>query len=136
MSSATGQELTGTVQKFDKDSKELTLANSDKKLKVSDDTQVTKDGQKGSLSDIKEGEQVRASYSGTGDSLQVTTIEVMAAGTTGKKHKSTTGTTGSSTGSSSGMSGSSSGTTGTAPSGSTGTDTGTSGSTAKPGTNP
>ena len=78
-----GKELTGTVEKFDQSSKELKLTNSDKKLKVSDSTQVTKDGQKASLSDIKEGDQVRASYSGSGDTLEVITIEVMGAGTTG-----------------------------------------------------
>jgi len=104
-SATAGQQLTGTIQKFDKDSKELTLANSDKKLKVSDDTKVMKDGQKGSLSDIKEGDQVRASYSGTGDTLQVTTLEVMSAqpgapGSTTKHKKSSgssTDTSGSST---------------------------------------
>ena len=80
---ASAQELTGTVEKFDQSSKELKLTNSDKKLKVSDSTQVTKDGQKASLSDIKEGDQVRASYSGSGDTLEVITIEVMGAGTTG-----------------------------------------------------
>jgi colicin import membrane protein len=94
-SATAGQQLTGTIQKFDKDSKELTLANSDKKLKVSDDTKVMKDGQKGSLSDIKEGDQVRASYSGTGDTLQVTTLEVMSAqpGAPGSttKHKKSSG---------------------------------------------
>jgi Cu/Ag efflux protein CusF len=73
-------ELTGTVQKFDRDANQLTLANSDKKLRVSSDTQVMKDGQVGSLSDIREGDQVRASYSGTGDTVQVHRIEVMSAG--------------------------------------------------------
>jgi Cu/Ag efflux protein CusF len=86
-------ELTGTVQKFDRETKELTLANSDKKLKVSESTTVMKDGQAGTLSDIKEGEQVRASFSGSGDTLQVSQIEVMTAGTTG------TGTSGMGTGS-------------------------------------
>jgi Cu/Ag efflux protein CusF len=90
-SATTGtQELTGTVQKFDKDSNELTLSSSDRKLKVSDDTQVMKDGQIGSISDIHEGEQVRASFSGTGDTVQVQRIEVMSAGA--KKRTGTYGT--------------------------------------------
>ncbi|WP_242345584.1 hypothetical protein [Anaeromyxobacter terrae] len=76
-------ELTGKVEKFDRDTKELTLANSDKKLKVSDSTRVMKDGQRASLSDIKEGDQVRASFSGTGDTLQVNRIDVMTSGSMG-----------------------------------------------------
>ncbi|ABS26405.1 conserved hypothetical protein [Anaeromyxobacter sp. Fw109-5] len=88
-------ELTGTVQKFDRETKELTLANSDKTLKVSESTTVMKDGQAGTLSDIKEGEQVRASFSGSGDTLQVSQIEVMTAGSTGTSGMGTgsTGTT-------------------------------------------
>ncbi len=76
-------EVTGKVEKFDKTSKELTLS-----LKVSDTTQVTKDGRSASLTDIKEGDQVRASFSGSGDSLEVTQIEVMSKGSTGSKSKS------------------------------------------------
>jgi Cu/Ag efflux protein CusF len=78
--SPTGNELTGKVQKFDRKSNELTIANSQKKLKVSDDTQVRKDGQKATLSDIKEGDQVRASFTGTGNTLQVNRIDVMSSG--------------------------------------------------------
>ena len=63
-------ELTGMVEKFDCRAKELTLQNSDKKLKVTDSTRVMKDGQSASLSDIKEGDQVRASFSGSGDTLR------------------------------------------------------------------
>lgn len=81
----TSQQLTGTVEKFDHAAKELTLANSSKKLKISDDTTVMKDGQAASLTDIQEGDQVRASFSGSGDTLQVSRIEVMSAGTTGTK---------------------------------------------------
>ena len=52
-----------------------------------------KDGQSASLSDIKEGNQVRASYSGSGDTLQVSRIDVMTAGT-GPAPASGTGSTG------------------------------------------
>ncbi|BDG06462.1 hypothetical protein [Anaeromyxobacter oryzae] len=147
-SSATSQQLTGTVKKFDKDSKELTLSDSDKKLRVSDDTQIMKDGQQGSISDIKEGDQVRASYSGTGDTLQVNRLEVMSSGATGtekstgtttkkkaKKHSTSSGTSGTTSGSKSDTTGSSAGSTDTTMGGSSGaagsstggstTDTGT-----------
>jgi Cu/Ag efflux protein CusF len=110
-------ELTGTVAKFDAETKELTLQNSDKKLKVTDTTRVMKDGQSASLSDIKEGDQVRASFSGTGDTLQVSRIDVMTAGSTGMG----TGTTGST--------GTSTGTTGTGSTGSGTTGSGTTEST-------
>ena len=75
-------EVTGKVEKFDKTSKELTLRTA-QEAQVSDSTQVTKDGQSASLTDIKEGDQVRASFSGSGDTLQVTQIEVMTKGSTG-----------------------------------------------------
>ncbi len=104
-SSASTNEVTGKVEKFDRSNKELTLS-----LKVSDTTQVTKDGQTASLSDIKEGDQIRASFSGSGETLEVTQIEVMSKGS-----KSSTGTGSSGYGSDS-------------PSGSTGTDTGSTGS--------
>jgi Cu/Ag efflux protein CusF len=72
---ATQNEVTGKVDKFDQAKKELTL-----RLPVSDDTQVTKDGKQATLSDIKEGDQVRASFSGSGDQLKVNRIDVMSAG--------------------------------------------------------
>jgi Cu/Ag efflux protein CusF len=76
---ASAEQMSGTVQKYDKDSKELTLANSDKKLKLSADTKVMKGAEKASAADIKEGDQVRASYSGEGD---VKVIEILPADTT------------------------------------------------------
>jgi Cu/Ag efflux protein CusF len=87
-------ELTGTVEKFDRESKELTLQHSDKKLKVNDSTRVMKDGQRGSLSDIKEGDQVRASFSGTGATLTATRIDVVTAGSMGTGSTGSTGSPG------------------------------------------
>jgi Cu/Ag efflux protein CusF len=76
---AAGQnEITGKVEKYDKAKKELSL-----RLKVSDDTQVMKDGQRASLSDIKEGDQVRASFTGSGENLQVQRIDVVSSGAKG-----------------------------------------------------
>ncbi len=70
----TSSEVTAKVDKFDQTKKELTL-----RLPVSDDTQVTKDGKRATLSDIKEGDQVRASFSGSGDQIKVNRIDVMTA---------------------------------------------------------
>ncbi len=92
----TQNEVTGKVDKFDQAKKELTL-----RLPVSDDTQVTKDGKRATLSDIKEGDQVRASFSGSGDQLKVNRIDVMSAGGAGKPGElPSTGATGTESGSS------------------------------------
>jgi hypothetical protein len=69
-------ELSGKVEKFDREKRTLSLADSDKKLKVTDDTEVTKDGDKVSPGQIMEGDEVRASYSGSGDEVEVLSIEV------------------------------------------------------------
>ncbi len=63
------------MDKLDKSKNQLSL-----QLKVSDSTQVMKNGQPASLSDIKEGDQVRASFSPTG---QVDRIDVMGSGSSG-----------------------------------------------------
>jgi hypothetical protein len=122
-SASSRNQIEGKVDKFNQSSKELTLS-----LKLSDSTQVTKDGQHATLSDIKEGDQVRASFSGSGESLQVTRIEVMSAagstgsGSSGSMSPSTapgssgsSGSTGSSPGSSGSSPGSSSGSSGSSP---------------------
>ncbi len=121
-SSSASNQVTGKVQKLDKSKKELTLA-----LPVSDSTQVTKNGQTATLNDIKEGDQVRASFSGSGDTLQVTSIEVLSKGATtpAPAAPSKGGSTGGM-----GSSGSSSGSTGT---GSSGSSTGSSGQGSSPG---
>jgi hypothetical protein len=69
-------ELTGKVEKIDHQKQTLTLAG--KELKLSDSTTVTKDGKAATHMDIKEGDEVRASFSP--DTLQVRSIDVKAAG--------------------------------------------------------
>jgi hypothetical protein len=98
--------VTGKVDKLDKSKNQLSL-----QLKVSESTQVMKNGQTASLSDIKEGDQVRASFSSSG---QVERIDVMSSGS---------GSSGSSSSPSSGSpsSGSSSGSSGSSPGSSSGT---------------
>jgi Cu/Ag efflux protein CusF len=76
MSSAqASNELSGRVEKFDHESKTFTVAGKD--LKVDSSTKVMKDGEKAELTDIQEGDEVRASYSGSGDTLTADRIEVM-----------------------------------------------------------
>ncbi len=83
--------LAGKVQKFDRSKDTLTLAGSTKTLKVDPSTKVTKDGSRASIDDIKEGDQVRASFSGAGDTVQVQKLDIRPQGATG-----TSGMTGSS----------------------------------------
>jgi hypothetical protein len=73
--SASKQHVTGTVGKIDQTNNQLSL-----QLKVNSSTQVMKDGQKASISDIKEGDQVRASLSPSG---AVQRIDIMSSGSTG-----------------------------------------------------
>jgi colicin import membrane protein len=67
-------EVSGTVDAVDPTSHELTLAGSDETLTVTDETQIVKDGARAALSDVKEGDEVRASYSESGD---VTSLEIV-----------------------------------------------------------
>ena len=120
MASATsGQnEVTGKVEKFDKSKKELSL-----RLKISDSAQVMKDGKTASLSDLKPGDEVRASFSGTGDTLEVNRIDVLSGSSKGSKESGS-----SSSPSGMGSSGSSSSPSGSSSSGSSSSGSGSSSS--------
>ncbi len=72
-------EISGKVDKYDRKSRTLSLADSHTKLQLSDDTEVVKDGQKVSPGQIMEGDEVRASYAGSGDMVQAHRLEVMSA---------------------------------------------------------
>jgi hypothetical protein len=69
-------EVSGKVEKYDRQNRTLTLQDSEKKLKVTDDTQVTRDGARVSPGQLMEGDEVRASYSGSGDVVEVMVIEI------------------------------------------------------------
>jgi hypothetical protein len=69
-------EVSGKVERYDRQNRTLTLQDSEKKLKVTDDTQVTRDGTRVSPGQIMEGDEVRASYSGSGDVVELTVIEI------------------------------------------------------------
>jgi Cu/Ag efflux protein CusF len=75
--------LQGKVEKFDRSENTLTLSGIDTKLKVDSSTQVMKEGARATLNDIKEGDQVRASYSGTGETVNAKTIDIMPSGSMG-----------------------------------------------------
>lgn len=76
--------LKGKVQNFDRSDNTLTLAGSDKQLKVDSSTEIMKDGARASVDDIKEGDDVRASYSGTGDTLNVQRLYITSSGAAGR----------------------------------------------------
>jgi hypothetical protein len=77
-SSPGGSELTGRVEKFDHTSKTFTISGTT--VKVDESTEVTKDGRKAALTDVQEGDQVRASMSGSGDAATARSIEVTSSG--------------------------------------------------------
>ncbi len=80
-SASAKNEVSGKVEKFDRSAHTLKLRGSDKELKVDPSTtDVTRDGAHASLEDIKEGEQVRASFSGSGDDLTATRIDIQSSG--------------------------------------------------------
>jgi hypothetical protein len=68
--------VAGRIEKFDRRNRTLSLVDSDKTLTLTDDTEVTKDGQKVSPGQLMEGDDVRASYTGAGDTLRVDRLEV------------------------------------------------------------
>ena len=84
------KSLQGKVEKFDRAENTLTLSGTDKKLKVDSSTQVMKEGARASLEDIKEGDQVRASYSGTGETVNAQTIDIVPSGSMGTGTPGTT----------------------------------------------
>ncbi len=117
--SSTSKSLTGEVAKVDKKDHTVSIKGTDQKLKVDPtSTQVMRNGSQASIDDIKEGDQVRASFSGTGSQIKVNKIDVLSSGGAGSSSGSMGGSS-SGTGSSSqpGSSGSSSG---SSPSGSSG----------------
>ena len=71
------KELSGVVKDVDKDKHSLKISSesgADQELKVADSAKITRDGSQASLDQIKEGDQVRASFDASG--TQASTIEV------------------------------------------------------------
>jgi len=70
-------ELSGVVKKIDKDKHSLKISSStgsEQELKVADSATITRDGKQAGLDQIKEGDQVRASFDASGSN--VSKIEV------------------------------------------------------------
>ena len=62
-------ELSGVVKKVDKDDQSLKISSSsgvEQELKVAEGATITRDGSQASLDQIKEGDQVRASFDASG----------------------------------------------------------------------
>ncbi len=69
-------QVAGKIESFDAGSKELTL-DSGTKLKIDAGTSVTKYGDQAPLSDIREGDRILASYSGSGNGGDAISIDVI-----------------------------------------------------------
>jgi Cu/Ag efflux protein CusF len=70
-------ELSGVVKKIDKDKHSLKISSTtggEQELKVADSATITRDGNQAGLDQIKEGDQVRASFDASGSN--VSKIEV------------------------------------------------------------
>ncbi|HYG68705.1 MAG TPA: hypothetical protein VD838_13645 [Anaeromyxobacteraceae bacterium] len=81
-------EITGRIQAYDRDRRTLTLADSDQKLTVGDDTIVIKNGERASPGDLMEGDEVRASFAeggAQGDAVRVERLEVLSSGGTSER---------------------------------------------------
>ena len=75
--SSASRELSGVVKKIDKDKHSLKISSStgsEQELKVADSATITRDGSQAGLDQIKEGDQVRASFNASGSN--VSKIEV------------------------------------------------------------
>jgi hypothetical protein len=80
-------ELTGRVESFDRSQNTLTISGTE--LEIDSSTEVMRDGTRASISDIKEGDQVRASFTGSGDTAAARRIEVMTQGASGSEGSGT-----------------------------------------------
>jgi hypothetical protein len=70
--------VTGTIEKIDPSTNTVTLDTYDKQLKLGRETKVTKDGAKISASDLREGDEVRASYAlPSTDTYDVVLLQVL-----------------------------------------------------------
>jgi Cu/Ag efflux protein CusF len=74
-----GSELSGELKKIDKDKKSVKISSStggEQELKIGSGATITRDGTQAGLEQLKEGDQVRASFDPS--SKQATKLEVMS----------------------------------------------------------
>jgi len=102
-SASSSTELSGVLKKVDKDKRKVKISSStggDQELKLSANATIMRDGSQASLEQLKEGEQVRASFDPS--SKEATKLEIQSSGSEQQKSsKSTPSDTKSSTDSSS-----------------------------------
>ena len=92
-SSASASELSGTVKKVDKAKRSVSISTpmgGEQELKISQSATITRDGSTAGLEQLKEGEQVRASFDPA--SKEATKLEIQSKSDTGEKSKSSTET--------------------------------------------
>jgi Cu/Ag efflux protein CusF len=84
-------ELSGVVKKVDKKNRSVSISSptGEQQLKISQDAKITRDGSTAALDQLKEGEQVRASFDPT--SKEATKLEIQSSGS--EKAKSDKGET-------------------------------------------
>jgi hypothetical protein len=66
----------GVVETLDRGNMQIKLSDSPAVLVVTDETEIRKDGRRATLADVQEGDEVLASYSRSGDSLEVKKLNV------------------------------------------------------------
>jgi Cu/Ag efflux protein CusF len=91
--SGASTELSGVVKGVDKDKHSLKISSTsggEQELKLADSATITRDGTQAGLDQIKEGDQVRASFDASGK--QASSIEVTSKQKMGDKDKSETKT--------------------------------------------
>jgi Cu/Ag efflux protein CusF len=92
-SASASTELSGVVKGVDKDKHSLKISSTsggEQELKLADSATITRDGTQAGLDQIKEGDQVRASFDASGK--QASSIEVTSKQKMGDKDKSETKT--------------------------------------------
>jgi hypothetical protein len=96
-SAAGTNEIQGRVERIDH-ANNITIAGSEQaglafdQFKVDSSTEIMKEGAKATIDDINEGDEVRASFSGSGDKLHVERLEILPSA--GERGSSASGPTG------------------------------------------
>jgi Cu/Ag efflux protein CusF len=83
-STASASELSGTVKKVDKAKRSVSISTptgGEQELKISQTATITRDGTQAGLDQLKEGEQVRASFDPS--SKEATKLEIQSKSDTG-----------------------------------------------------
>jgi peptidoglycan DL-endopeptidase CwlO len=80
-SATSSTELSGVLKKVDKDKRKISISSAtggEQELKISQNATITRDGSQAALDQLKEGEQVRASFDPS--SKEATKLEIQSSG--------------------------------------------------------